>query len=148
MLREEPAWAFEHSIHCRVTPAFAWAFWTNVQNWALDSDVESVEINGPFAAGTRGYTNSKSSGRIEWSLAEVFRQRAVIEFPVPGAVGRCVWTFEDTAGYTLITQRWTLQGEQALAYVKTIAPSLEAGIPVGMEKLGRAIENALSSAHP
>ena len=102
-------------------------FWTDVRNWALDPDVESVEIDGPFAAGTRGYTNSKSSGRIEWSLAEASDHRAVIEFPLPGALGRCAWTFQDTAGYTLITQRWTLQGEQAPAYVQTIAPSLEAG---------------------
>ena len=114
---------------------FAWNFWTDVRNWASDSDVDSIEIDGPFAAGARGFTNSKSSGRIEWRIAEVRPGNAVIEFPLPGAVGRFVWTFEETAGCTRITQRCTLQGEQADAYSKAIAPGLEAGIPAGMKKL-------------
>lgn len=81
MLRHEPAWWFEYSINCGVTVEFAWSFWTNVNNWALDADVESVEIDGPFVAGARGVTNSKSSGRIEWQIVEAQAGRAVIEFP-------------------------------------------------------------------
>jgi hypothetical protein len=141
MVQDEPAWTYEHSADCQVTVEFAWNFWTNVKNWALDADVESVEIDGPFAAGARGFTNSKSSGRIEWHLVEVRVGRAVIEFPLSGAVGRCVWTFADTIGYTRITQRWTLEGEQADAYAKVVA-GLEAGIPTGMTKLCRTIEDA------
>src|SRR5215472_6857940 len=135
MVEEEPAWAFEHSVDCEVTAQFAWDFWTNVNNWALDSDVESVEIDGPFAAGARGSTNSKSSGHIEWRVAEARDGRAVIEFPLSGAVGRCVWTFKDLVAGTRITQRWTLQGEHAGGYAKIVAPALEAGIPAGMKKL-------------
>jgi hypothetical protein len=48
------AWAFEYSVACPVTTEFAWRFWTDVNNWRLDTDVESVELNGPFAAGSRG----------------------------------------------------------------------------------------------
>jgi hypothetical protein len=142
MLQDQPAWAFEFSVDCAVTVEFAWGFWTNVKNWASDSDVDSIEIDGPFAAGTRGFTMSKSSGRIEWRIAEVHPGRAVIEFPLPGAVGRFVWTFEDRAGGTRITQRCALQGEQANGYANAIAPSLEAGIPAGMTKLCRTMENA------
>ena len=142
MVQEEPAWAFEYSVDCEVSAEFAWDFWTNVNNWALDSDVELVEIDGPFAAGTRGFTNSKSSGRIAWRIAEVRAGRAVIEFPLSGAVGRCVWTFAGTAACTRITQRWTLQGEQADAYAKAVAPGLEACIPAGMKKLCRTMEDA------
>jgi hypothetical protein len=141
MVQEEPAWAFEHSVDCEVAVEVAWDFWSDVKNWAFDSDVESVEIDGPFAAGTRGFTNSKSSGRIQWRIAEARDGRAVIEFPLPGAVGRCVWTFEDIAGCTRITQRWTLQGERADGYARIVAPDLEAGIPAGMKKLCRVIEN-------
>lgn len=135
MVQDKPAWAFEFAIDCAVAVEFAWNFWTDVRNWASDSDVDSIEIDGPFAAGARGFTNSKSSGRIEWRIAEVRPGNAVIEFPLPGAVGRFVWTFEETAGCTRITQRCTLQGEQADAYSKAIAPGLEAGIPAGMKKL-------------
>ena len=59
MLQYEPAWTIEHSIDCAVAPEFAWNFWTDVSNWVLDADVESVEIDGPFSSGARGFTNSK-----------------------------------------------------------------------------------------
>ena len=142
MARDETAWTFEHSISCHVAVEVAWAFWTNVSNWALDADVESVEIDGPLAAGARGFTNSKSSGRVEWRIAEAQMGRAVIEFPLSKAVGRFVWTFEDLGGRTRITQRCTLEGEQAETYAKAVGASLEAGIPAGMRKLCAAMEDA------
>ncbi len=146
MLQDEHAWKFEHSIDCAVTTEFAWNFWTNVDNWALDADVESIEIDGPFSAGARGFTNSKSSGRVEWRIGEVQAGRAVIEFPLAGAIGRFVWTFEDIDGGSRITQRCTLAGEQADTYAKAIGPSLEMGIPAGMRKLCETMENVARAA--
>lgn len=137
-----PAWIFEHSIDCRVTADFAWAFWTDVPNWRLDADVNSAEIDGPFAAGARGVTNSKSSGRIEWRISEVQGLSATIEFPLADAVGRFVWTFEPIPSGTRITQRCTLEGEKADGYAQAIAPSLEAGIPAGMRKLCERMEDS------
>jgi hypothetical protein len=143
MSLDEKPWTFEHSTECGVPVEFAWQFWTNVSNWAIDADVESLEIDGPFAAGSRGFTNSRSSGRIEWRIAEVHPGRAVIEFPLAGAVGRFVWTFKDLGGgRTRMTQRCTIDGEQAAAYANAIGPSLEAGIPAGMQKLCETMENS------
>ena len=145
MDRQDQAWAFEHSIECGVAAQFAWDFWTDVRNWAMDADVESIEIDGPFAAGGRGVTNSKSSGRVEWRIAEVDGRRAVIEAPLPGAVSRITWTFEDTGSGCRITQRWTLEGDRAATYARDFGPMLEAGIPQGMQKLCEAMQ---SSARP
>jgi len=142
MASEAIGWAFEHSVDCGVTVDFAWNFWTDVRNWAIDADVESIEIDGPFAASTCGFTNSKSSGRVEWRVVEAQFGRAVIEFPAPGATGRFVWTFEDARGRTRMTQRCTLEGQQAGALAKMIGPSLETGIPSGMQKLCAAMEEA------
>jgi len=142
-----PAWTLEHSIECDASPEFAWAFWTDVQNWRMDADVDSIEIDGPFAAGTRGRTYSKSSGRIEWRIAEVGPGRAVIEFPLAGAVGRFDWTFEDAAGRARLTQRCTLEGEQAATYAAAIGPALQAGVPAGMKKLADSIERAAGNSH-
>ncbi len=64
----------------------------------------------------------------------------MIEFPLPGAVGRFLWTFEDIGGRTRITQCCTLDGEQADTYAKAVGPSLEAGIPAGMRKLCETME--------
>src|SRR5262249_28504403 len=114
----------------------------DIRNWVLDSDVDSVEMNGPFAPGSQGITQSKSSGRVEWRVAEVGRGKAVLEFPAPGALARFVWTFEDAGGGTRITQRVTLSGERMAAYVENVGPALEAGVPAGMRKLRQAMEAA------
>jgi Polyketide cyclase / dehydrase and lipid transport len=136
------SWTFEHSVDCAVPVPFAWAFWTNVRNWALDADVESIEIDGPFSVGARGVTHSRSSGRIEWRISEVETNRAVIEFPVPGATGRFAWTFHPaSSSVTRITQNCTLHGPEAANIARAVAPGLEAGIPEGMKKLSRTIED-------
>jgi len=137
-----PACTFEHSIECEVTPEFAWDFWTDVRHWVLDADVESIEIDGAFASGTRGVTHSKSSGRLEWRIIEAHFGKAVVEFPLAGGVGRFEWIFARAGHGTKITQRCTLEGEQASAYAKSFGPSLEEGIPQGMRKLADAIQDA------
>src|SRR5271165_3565261 len=123
----DDVWVFEHSVECSVSAEFAWAFWTNVSNWALDADIDSVQIHGPFAAGVRGVTQSKSSGCIEWRIAEAQHGRAVLEFPAPGAMARFVWTVEDAGGRARLTQRASISGEQASQYLDSICPALEAG---------------------
>jgi hypothetical protein len=131
-----------HSIECAVSRDFAWNFWTNVENLARDPDVESIALDGPFAAGTRGVTHSKVSGRLEWRIAEAQPGRAVIEFPLEGAVGRCTWVFEDHGEGCRITQSWTLEGEQGESYAKMAGPLMESGVPEGMKKLGQRMEDA------
>jgi hypothetical protein len=82
----DSVWSFEFSIDCSVSADIAWRCWTNVKNWALDLDVESVALNGPFEPGARGVTISKSSGKIEWRIADVQPGRVNLEFPAPGAL--------------------------------------------------------------
>jgi len=136
-------WVFEHAIDCGVSIQFAWNFWTNVSNWVLDPDVDSIEIQGEFAAGTNGVTHSRSSGKINWRITEVVQPcKAVIEFPAPGAVARFLWTFEDVDGRTRISQQVSLSGEQVAMYVDKFSTGLRAGIPAGMLKLCEAMQAA------
>ena len=137
-----PAWHFEFSIDCAVSTDFAWSFWTDVRNWALDADVVSVTLEGQFVAGATGRTISHSSGPIDWRIAEVQPGRAVLEFPAPGAVALFIWTFEDSAKGTRISQQASLSGPEAHKYAETFGPMLEQGIPGGMRKLCEAMEAA------
>jgi len=137
-------WAFEHSVDCRTPVELAWNFWTDVRNWALDSDVVSVEMEGPFAAGASGITNSKSSGAIRWHIREAHFGHAVIEIPMRDAVARFDWAFMPTPSGCRITQRCTIEGERAGFYAEQFGPSLAAGIPAGMQKICEAIESRLS----
>jgi hypothetical protein len=120
--------------------------WTDVSHWALDADIEFVEMDGPFRAGARGVTHSKSSGRVEWRVAEVEPGRAVIEFPFPGVVARFAWVFEDVAGRTRITQCASLAGSEACQLADTFGPGLQAGIPGGMEKLSLIMQAAAGAS--
>ena len=114
-----PVWRFEFSINCAVPRDFAWSFWTDVRNWALDADVESVSLNGPFVAGTLGHTIGRSAGLIEWRIAEVQPGRAaVLEFPAPGALAVFIWTFADSAAGSEICQEANLSGPDAQATSK------------------------------
>jgi hypothetical protein len=137
-------WSFEHAVECPVKREFAWKFWTEVSNWILDPDMESVELDGPFATGSKGTTVSRSSGKIEWRLAGVEAGRAAtMEIVFPGAIGRFRWTFDPAgAAGTKITQHVSIDGPHAHEFVNVMAPGLENGIPLGMEKLCRKIAEA------
>ncbi len=141
------AYTFEHTVECRVGRDFARRFWSDVGNWAaVDSSVESVALEGPFAAGTRGRTKPRGAEAVGWSLAEVRDgEGAVVEASVPGAVLRFSWAFADApGGGTLITQRLSLEGERAEDYLGAME-EFERGIPEGMRSLARAMEEAASA---
>jgi hypothetical protein len=128
----EETYAFEFAIDCPVAREFAWRFWSTVSNWMLDSDVESVELNGPFASSSHGVTMSRSSGRIEWKLRNVQPGNgAIVEISVPGATAQFEMLFENSGNATRITQRVRIEGENARA----LGQALQQGIPEGMKKL-------------
>jgi hypothetical protein len=139
----EQPWSFEHAVDCPVSHEFVWKFWTQVSNWILDPDIESVELDGPFASGSKGVTLSRSSGKIEWQLASVEPGRsATMELTMPGAIGRFRWTFAKSGSGTRIVQHVSIDGPHAQDFVHVMAPNLENGIPLGMEKLCRKITEA------
>ena len=137
------SWTFEHAVECPVGRAFAWQFWSTPENWLFDTSVESVTINGPFAAGTIGTTKPRGSDPLNWQLIEVDDgHRAVIEMNLPGAVVRFYWQFEElTNAATRISQRVTLEGERSADYTAGTA-QLEKGIPEGMRQLSEEIVKA------
>jgi hypothetical protein len=136
-------WSFEHSVECKVDRNFAWQFWTNVSNWAaVDSSIESATLDGQFQSGTKGSTQLRGGEAIHWRLEGVKEPcGAVVIAHVPGAALRCTWKFEDSGiRATRITQQASIEGERAQDYVSTVAPELEKGIPLGMQKLAATTE--------
>lgn len=141
-------WKCEHSVECKVSRAFAWQFWTNVDNWAVvDPGVDSVKLDGAFAAGSQGTTKSGDQPPIIWQITEVEDgARALIEVAVPGAVAKFLWTFADAdGGGTHMTQQASIEGEQADHYAQTFGKEIETGLPPGMRRLADAIEAAGSN---
>src|SRR5437763_10986220 len=104
------SWNFEHTVDCPVSREFAWQFWTHVDNWNFDPSVESVALDGPFAAGTRGTTKPRGLDPINWQVVDVQDgHSAIIEIDLPGAVVTFRWQFAELPNAaTRITQQVTL----------------------------------------
>jgi hypothetical protein len=65
-----------------------------------------------------------------------------MEIAMPGATGRFRWTFDKAGTGTRIVQRVSIEGPHAQDFVHAMAPNLENGIPLGMERLCRKITEA------
>lgn len=143
-------WDFLHSVETAAARGFAWRFWTDVNNWAFDTSVEWVRLDGPFASGTKGATKSPGLDPVQWVLTDVQAEReATVEIYLQEATLQFHWRFEDLAGGgTRITQRARLTGAAADSFAQQVAPEFEKGIPAGMAKLAAEIELAERSARP
>lgn len=141
------SYEFEHSVECPVDKDFAWRFWSNVENWpVVDSSVESVRLDGNFAAGTKGFTTPRGAEETEWELLEVEDGKsAIVGIFLPGTVLKFHWNFADSSlGGTIISQRVTLTGEQTENYAEGME-FLKKGVPEGMQSLANGMVKAANS---
>jgi len=134
----ETNWEFTHAVECEAPREFAWAYWTNVDNW--DDPPARFEFDGPFAVGTRLTTKLPGQELVSEIREVVEGCAARIEMEVMSAVVAFEWSFEDCGEQrTRITQRIELRGVGAVALVEQ-AKMLEQGVPQGMAKLAKNID--------
>jgi hypothetical protein len=133
------AWEINHAVETSASPAFAWKYWTTVSNW--DDPPAQFELRGPFAAGSRGITRFPGQPPIEWFLREVHPpSTATIAMPLAQAVLCFEWRFDDLQdGGSRISQRITLEGENAELYRSQVESAFAANLPGGMTKIARAM---------
>lgn len=115
-----------------------------MENWVLDSAIEWVKLDGPFQPGVKGTTMTTTSELVHWEIVSVdMGEGAVIEIPLPGAVARFAWRFEELPNdCTRLNQEITLTGDQADSYVGQMGADFEQGIRDGMRKLCTEIERS------
>ena len=132
-------WELSHSVVADVARDVAWAWWTTVDNWRRHEGdgVESITLDGPFQAGTRGETRMPGQAPRACRLAEVESPtRAVIEMMLGDATLRFVWTFDDLGKRrTRLTQQMKLDGPTAEQYVADLEAGFAPNIGPGMEKI-------------
>jgi len=134
----EASWEFVHAVECEAPREFAWAYWTNAENW--DDPPARFEFDGPFAVGTRLKTILPGQ-ELESVIREVVEGRSArIEMDVMSALVAFCWDFEELdRRRTKITQRISLSGAGAEALVEQ-AKTLEQSVPQGMQRLAGNIE--------
>ena len=134
-------WSFEHSVEATVAPDTAWRFWTTVSNWTFDPSLEWVALEPAFVTGAKGVTKPRGADPVAWCIRDVADGHATIEMTFPGAVVAFHWSFlPSSPGCTRITQQVMLSGPQAGDYIGLAESHLARGIPEGMRRLAKVIE--------
>ena len=135
-------WELSHSIETEASLAFAWAYMTDVANWS-DPPAE-FELEGPFVAGSHGITRTPGQEPRHWQLREVIPMKSYsIEAPLDRATISFEWRFEGlTEGRTRLTQRITLGGENAAAFLEQVQEAFAASLPAGMTRIATAMARA------
>jgi len=135
-------WEITHSVEANASPAFAWRYWTNIANW--DDPPAKFDLDGPFAAGSRGATRLPGQEPLYWLIRETTPpSAATIEMSLEGAVLSFEWRFVGLAdGRTRLTQRIALKGEKADMYLSQVKAAFTANLSEVMNKLATAMANA------
>lgn len=135
-------WEFRHSVTTAARPEVAWDFWTDMDNIArMEEGVERIELDGPFAAGTRGRTVT-ADYQQEWTLAEVVQGRRVVLAgeTADGRVSmRFAWDFEPDGGGTRLTQHIRATGP-GVADQLPIFRGMERHAPAAMDRLAAELD--------
>ncbi len=133
-----------HSVETNSSHGFAWAFMTNVRNW--DDPPARFELDGPFAAGSRGTTLIPGQEPRHWRIREVHPCLSyVIETDLEGAALSFEWRFEAISETrTRLTQRIELSGEAAAKHATAVEAGFGSSLAPGMERIARVIAAAYS----
>jgi uncharacterized protein YndB with AHSA1/START domain len=137
------SWELKHSVIANANRETVWEFISNIENLArLEGDaVESITLDGPFQAGTKGTTKMPGQAPTHWRLVEVEPpERTVTEIDLNDAVVRFTWTYEEMPGSrTRMSQHMELEGPGAQAYVPVMDQHFAPNLGKGMERLAAEI---------
>ncbi len=138
-------WETTHFVDAKVSPQFAFAYMANVANW-IDPPA-TFEMDGPFAAGTRGRTMMPGQETREWRLREVVDGKSyVLEMPLDGAALAFEWRFDECLRGARLRQHIVLTGEKAGDYVEPISAAFANNLAAGMIKVAEAMEKSAADA--
>ena len=131
-------WEYEHSIETNATPEAIWRLWSDVENWgAWNGEIEKIETNGPFEAGTQILMTPPGDDPIPLVIAEaVENERFVDEARFGGLLLRTTHRI-DAAGEDRIrvVYRMEITGDGADEAGPQIGPGITADWPETMAAL-------------
>ena len=135
----------EHSVEAEVSPAFAWNWRTNINNW--DDPPAQFQLDGPFAQGSWGTTRVPGQAPIGWQIRDVrLGTSFIIEILLDRAVLSFEWLFDAVSTHrTRITQRIVLSGDNAAAYADQVRVGFGSTLPDGMKRIAAALVRAESA---
>jgi hypothetical protein len=137
-------WTFEYSHPTTAEPEAVWRLWSNVARWPeWDSDLETVSLDGEFAAGATGSLKPKGMDAFPFTVTRAEAGRGYSdETPLPGAVLRFDHDLVRGKEGLVIRQRVTVDGPAANDYFGEFAEKIVLDIPGSLSRLADRAEAA------
>ncbi|MFD9568589.1 SRPBCC family protein [Streptomyces sp. NPDC059982] len=138
-------WTYEHSVETTATPAAVWRLWAEVERWADWNDgVEKIEIDGPFAEGTRITMTPPGEDPVPLVIAEAVENELFVdEARFGGLVLRTLHRLDPAGpGRIRVTYRMEITGTGADEAGPEIGPGITADWPQTMAALVALAEPA------
>lgn len=136
------SWDYAPSVDTAASPAEVWQRYVDVGTWPeWKFGVDSVRLDGPFAAGTTGELTPAGRPAMPFRLTKVEPERGYTSETevVPGGVLRMEHALEELpGGGTRITHRATVPRAALDAFGLDFSPKLYAGIKRTLDALSAA----------
>jgi hypothetical protein len=131
-------WEYENAIETSAAPESIWRLWSDVENWGTwNAEIEKIEINGPFAAGTQILMTPPGDDPIPLLIAEAVENESFVDEARFGDLLLRTTHRIDAAGHgrTRVVYRMEITGSGADEAGPQIGPGITADWPETMAAL-------------
>jgi hypothetical protein len=125
-------WDYEHAAPTSASREAIWRLWADVENWASwNSDIEKIELRGPFAEGSTISMTPIGQDTVELRLEDVREnEQFVDQAEVAGVFLRTIHRLEPLADDSVrIIYRMEITGPAADELGARIGPEITADFP-------------------
>ena len=140
---ESAAWVAEHSIETTADPEAVWREWVDVARWPeWNGDIERIDVDGPFRAGTRITMTPAGQDPVELRIAETAAPELFVdEADLGEIVVRTTHRAERLAdARTRITYRMEISGPAAETLGPELGPQISGDFPQVLAALAERAE--------
>ena len=130
-------WEYQNAVETTAAPEAIWRLWSDVENWGTwNAEIEKIEINGPFAAGSQILMTPPGDDPIPLVIAEaVENERFVDEARFGDLLLRTTHRIDADQGRTRVVYRMEITGSGADEAGPQIGPGITADWPETMAAL-------------
>lgn len=125
-------WQAEHSIETSASLEAIWRLWADVDGWPeWNSDIERIELEGPFAAGSRIVMTPSGRGPVELRIAELVEPNLFVdEADLGEVVVRTTHSVQPLeGGGTRVTYHMEITGPAAGTLGPRLGPEISGDFP-------------------
>jgi Polyketide cyclase / dehydrase and lipid transport len=129
---EVAMWMTEHRRETTASPEEIWRQWADVAGWTeWNDDIERIELDGPFAAGSRILMTTREGDQIELRIAEAVEPETFVdEADLGEIVVRTIHRVERLDdGRARVTYRMEITGPAAETLGAQVGPEISGDFP-------------------